>query len=184
MKFERHSPKAHVQALGLTFLRGASAQRALSTGDGESAAFAWDIGSWFPAVIIAAGILGYYTFQTSSRQYAQLGEETIAQTLLVGGPAAASEEVERYIRVTLTTTCIGWSTRTILGTIDSVWLPAAAGRDSERAIGSPRRSRWKWSFNGRARDDRKSASRFLASVSTTPRASSLDLDVDGPERIS
>ncbi|MGB5697490.1 MAG: HAMP domain-containing sensor histidine kinase [Polyangiales bacterium] len=75
-----------------------------------------------PAVLIAAGILGYYTFR-SSREHAELGEETIAQSLL----SVAQERVERIERYIL----IADKTVFLLvdpndsSTIDSVWLPQA-----------------------------------------------------------
>ena len=47
------------------------------------------------AVIVAAGILGYYTFR-SSREHTQLGEETIAQSLLTVAQQRV-ERIERYI---------------------------------------------------------------------------------------
>jgi two-component system phosphate regulon sensor histidine kinase PhoR len=81
-------------------------------------------GYWIlvPAVIIAAGILGYYTFR-SSRQYAQLGEETIAQTLLSVAQQGV-REVERYIRAA-DNSVYRLVNPNDSGTIDSVWLPVA-----------------------------------------------------------
>ena len=46
-----------------------------------------------PAILVAAGILGYYTFR-SAREYTQLGEQTIAQSLL----SVAQQRVERLER--------------------------------------------------------------------------------------
>ena len=48
-----------------------------------------------PAILVAAGILGYYTFR-SARDHAQLGERTIAQSLLSVAQERA-ERIERYI---------------------------------------------------------------------------------------
>jgi two-component system phosphate regulon sensor histidine kinase PhoR len=83
------------------------------------------LGYWIlvPAVIIAAGILGYYTFQTS-REYTELGEQTIAQSLLSVAQQRV-EEVERYIR-SADSTVYRLVNPNDSGTIDSVWLPAAA----------------------------------------------------------
>jgi len=75
-----------------------------------------------PAVLIAAGILGYYTFR-SSREHTQLGEQTIAQSLL----SVAQQRVERIERY------IVLADRTVLrlvnpndsSTLDTVWLPQA-----------------------------------------------------------
>ena len=48
-----------------------------------------------PAILVAAGILGFYTFR-SSREYTQLGDETIAQSLLSVAQQRV-ERIERYI---------------------------------------------------------------------------------------
>lgn len=82
------------------------------------------LGYWIlvPAVIIAAGILGYYTFR-SSQEHAELGEETIAQSLLSVAQQRV-QEVERYIR-SADNTVYRLVNPNDSGTIDSVWLPAA-----------------------------------------------------------
>ena len=81
-------------------------------------------GYWIlvPAVIIAAGILGYYTFR-SSQEHAQLGEETIAQSLLSVAQQRV-QEVERYIRAA-DSTVYRLVNPNDSSTIDTVWLPAA-----------------------------------------------------------
>ena len=43
-----------------------------------------------PAILVAAGILGYYTF-LSAREHTELGEQTIARSLL----SVAQQRVER-----------------------------------------------------------------------------------------
>lgn len=76
-----------------------------------------------PAILVAAGILGYYTFQ-SARERTQLGEQTIAQSLLSVAQQKV-ERIERYIDI---------ADRTVFrlvdpndsSTIDTVWLPQAA----------------------------------------------------------
>ncbi|KPK11321.1 MAG: hypothetical protein AMJ62_16295 [Myxococcales bacterium SG8_38] len=50
-----------------------------------------------PAVLVATGILGYYTFR-SSREHTQLGEQTIAQSLLSVAQQRV-EQIERFILV-------------------------------------------------------------------------------------
>ena len=75
-----------------------------------------------PAILVAAGILGYYTF-LSAREHTQLGEQTIAQSLLSVAQQRV-ERIERYIDI---------ADRTVFrlvdpndsSTIDTVWLPQA-----------------------------------------------------------
>ena len=75
-----------------------------------------------PAILVAAGIFGYYTFR-SARAHTQLGEQTIAQSLLSVAQQRV-ERIERYIVV---------ADRTVFrlvdpndsSTIDTVWLPQA-----------------------------------------------------------
>jgi len=78
-----------------------------------------------PAILVAAGILGYYTFR-SSREHTQLGEETIAQSLLTVAQERV-ERIERYIAI-----ADGTVFRLVdpndSSTIDSVWLPQAEGQ--------------------------------------------------------
>ena len=82
------------------------------------------IGYWLlvPAIIIAAGILGYYTFR-SSIEHKELGEETIAQSLLSVAQQGV-EELERYIR-SADNTVFRLVNPNDSSTIDAVWLPAA-----------------------------------------------------------
>ena len=82
------------------------------------------VGYWLlvPAIIIAAGILGYYTFR-SSIEHKELGEETIAQSLLSVAQQGV-EEVERYIR-SADNTVFRLVNPNDSSTIDTVWLPEA-----------------------------------------------------------
>jgi two-component system phosphate regulon sensor histidine kinase PhoR len=83
------------------------------------------VGYWLlvPAIIIAAGILGYYTFR-SAIDYKELGEETIAQSLLSVAREGV-DEVERYIR-SADNAVFRLVDPNDSSTIDTVWLPAAA----------------------------------------------------------
>ena len=82
------------------------------------------IGYWLlvPAVIIAAGILGYYTFRSAAEQ-AELREQTIAQSLLSVAQQSV-EEVERYIQ-RADAMVFRLVDPNDSSTIDTVWLPAA-----------------------------------------------------------
>jgi len=82
-------------------------------------------GYWLlvPAIIIAAGILGYYTFR-SAIEHTALGEETIAQSLLSVAEQGV-EEVERYIR-NADNAVFRLVDPNDSSTIDRVWLPEAA----------------------------------------------------------
>ncbi len=73
-----------------------------------------------PAILVAAGILGFYTFR-SSREYTQLGDETIAQSLLSVAQQRV-ERIERYI-VIADGTVFRLVDPNDSSTIDSVWLP-------------------------------------------------------------
>lgn len=73
-----------------------------------------------PAVLVAAGILGFYTFR-SSREYTQLGDETIAQSLLSVAQQRV-ERIERYIVIS-DGTVFRLVDPNDSSTIDSVWLP-------------------------------------------------------------
>jgi len=75
-----------------------------------------------PAILVAAGILGYYTFR-SSREHTQLGEQTIAQSLLSVAQQRV-ERIERYI-VIADGTVFRLIDPNDSSTIDSVWLPQA-----------------------------------------------------------
>lgn len=75
-----------------------------------------------PAILIAAGILGFYTFR-SSREHTELGEQTIAQSLLSVAQQRV-ERIERYIVIADHTT-FRLVDPNDSGTIDTVWLPQA-----------------------------------------------------------
>lgn len=75
-----------------------------------------------PAILIAAGILGYYTFR-SAREHTQLGEQTIAQSLLSVAQQRV-ERIERYI-VIADHTVFRLVDPNDSSTIDTVWRPQA-----------------------------------------------------------
>jgi len=75
-----------------------------------------------PAILVAAGILGYYTFR-SAREHTQLGEQTIAQSLLSVAQQRV-ERIERYI-VIADHTVVRLVDPNDSSTIDTVWLPQA-----------------------------------------------------------
>jgi len=75
-----------------------------------------------PAILVATGILGFYTFR-SSREYTLLGDETIAQSLLSVAQQRV-ERIERYI-VIADGTVFRLVDPNDSSTIDSVWLPQA-----------------------------------------------------------
>lgn len=78
-----------------------------------------------PAILVAAGILGYYTFR-SAQERTQLGEQTIAQSLLSVAQQRVAR-IEGYIDI---------ADRAVFrlidpndsSTIDTVWLPQAAAQ--------------------------------------------------------
>jgi len=76
-----------------------------------------------PAILIAAGILGFYTFR-SARQHTQLGEQTIAQSLLSVAQQRV-ERIERYIDIA-DHTVFRLVDPNDSSTIDTIWLPQAA----------------------------------------------------------
>jgi two-component system phosphate regulon sensor histidine kinase PhoR len=78
-----------------------------------------------PAILIAAGILGYYTF-LSAREHTQLGEETIARSLLLVAQQRV-ERIERYIEIA-DHTVFRLVDPNDSSTIDTVWLPQAAAQ--------------------------------------------------------
>jgi two-component system phosphate regulon sensor histidine kinase PhoR len=75
-----------------------------------------------PAILIAAGILGYYTFRLA-REHTQLGEQTIAQSLLSVAQQRV-EQIERYI-VLVDNTVFRLIDPNNSGTLDTIWLPEA-----------------------------------------------------------
>ncbi|MGB8332627.1 MAG: HAMP domain-containing sensor histidine kinase [Polyangiales bacterium] len=75
-----------------------------------------------PAILVAAGILGYYTFR-SARQHTLLGEQTIAQSLLSVAQERV-ERIERYIAIA-DARVFGLVDPNDSSTLDTVWLPQA-----------------------------------------------------------
>lgn len=85
-----------------------------------------------PAILIAAGILGYFTFRLA-REHTQLGQQTIAQSLLSVAQQRV-EQIERYITVA-DNTVFRLVDPNNSSTIDTVWLPEAqAQTPSVRAV--------------------------------------------------
>jgi two-component system phosphate regulon sensor histidine kinase PhoR len=78
-----------------------------------------------PAILVAAAILGYYTF-SSAREYAQLGESAIVQSLLSVAQQRV-ERIENYITVADNTVLRSVDPNDS-STIDSLWLPLAETR--------------------------------------------------------
>ncbi|MEM7137708.1 MAG: HAMP domain-containing sensor histidine kinase [Myxococcota bacterium] len=78
-----------------------------------------------PAIIVAAGILGYYTV-SSARKYAELGDSAIARSLLSVAQQRV-ERIENYI-VTADERVAQLVNPNDSSTIDSTWLPQAAAR--------------------------------------------------------
>jgi two-component system phosphate regulon sensor histidine kinase PhoR len=75
-----------------------------------------------PAILVAAGILGYYTFR-SAREQTRLGAQTIAQSLLSVAQDRV-ERIERYI-VLADAKVFALVDPNDPSTIDTVWLPQA-----------------------------------------------------------
>ena len=75
-----------------------------------------------PAILIAAAILGYYTF-SSAREYAQLGESAIVQSLLSVAQQRV-ERIENYI-IAADDTVLRLVNPNDSSTIDALWLPQA-----------------------------------------------------------
>lgn len=78
-----------------------------------------------PAILVAAAILGYYTF-SSAREYAQLGESAIVQSLLSVAQQRV-ERIENYITVADNTVLRSVDPNDS-STIDALWLPLAETR--------------------------------------------------------
>ena len=127
-----------------------------------------------PAILVAAGILGVYTFR-SSREYTQLGDETIAQSLLSVAQQRV-ERIERYI-VIADGTVFRLVDPNDSSTIDSVWLPQAVTQTpSVRSVLllDPDGNVIQWA----SREDKKTRRAFLR----TFRQKLLGtLDLDSPE---
>ena len=129
-----------------------------------------------PAILIAAGILGYYTFR-SAREHTQLGEQTIAQSLLSVAQQRV-ERIERYI-IIADNTVFHLVDPQDPGTLDSVWLPQAETQtpgvrsvlliDNEGNI-------VQWA----SREDKKTRRAFLRNFRQTL-VKSLELDPPDPE---
>jgi len=128
-----------------------------------------------PAVIVAAGILGYYTFR-SSREHTQLGEETIAQSLLTVAQQRV-ERIERYI-VIADGTAFRLVNPNDSSTLDSVWLPQAeAQTPSVRSVllVDPDGEIIQWA----SREDKKTRRAFLRTFRQRL-VNTLDLDSAEP----
>ncbi len=127
-----------------------------------------------PAILVAAGILGFYTFR-SSREYTQLGDETIAQSLLSVAQQRV-ERIERYI-VIADGTVFRLVDPNDSSTVDSVWLPQAeAQTPSVRSVLllDPEGEIIQWA----SREDKRTRRAFLR----TFRQQLLEsLELDSPE---
>ena len=138
------------------------------------------LGYWIlvPAVLIAAGILGYYTFR-SSREHAELREQTIAQSLLSVAQQGV-EEVERYVRAA-DNTVFRLVDPNNSSTIDTIWLPEAKSQTpSVRSVLLVDREGniIQWAST----DDRKTRRAFLR-VFRQELLETLDLDSPDPHRL-
>ncbi len=78
-----------------------------------------------PAILIATAILGYYTF-SSAREYAQLGESAIVQSLLSVAQQRV-ERIENYI-IAADNTVLRLVDPNDSSTIDALWLPQAGAQ--------------------------------------------------------
>jgi two-component system phosphate regulon sensor histidine kinase PhoR len=78
-----------------------------------------------PAILVATAILGYYTFR-SSRAHIQLGEQTIAQSLLSVAQQRV-EQIERYILVA-DSAVFRLVNSNDSSTLDTAWLPEASSQ--------------------------------------------------------
>ena len=128
-----------------------------------------------PAILVAAGILGFYTFR-SSRQYTQLGDETIAQSLLSVAQQRV-ERIERYI-VIADGTVFRLIDPNDSSTIDSVWLPQAESQTpSVRSVLllDPDGDVIQWA----SREDKKTRRAFLRTF-RQQMLETLDLDSSEP----
>ena len=128
-----------------------------------------------PAILVAAGILGYYTFR-SAREYTQLGEQTIAQSLLSVAQQRV-ERIERYI-VIADGTVFRLVDPNDSSTIDSVWLPQAeAQTPSVRSVllVDPDGNIIQWA----SREDKKTRRSFLR-MFRQRLVGTLDLDSSEP----
>ena len=128
-----------------------------------------------PAILVAAGILGYYTFR-SAREYTQLGEQTIAQSLLSVAQQRV-ERLERYI-VIADGTVFRLVDPNDSSTIDSVWLPQAeAQTPSVRSVllVDPDGNIIQWA----SREDKKTRRSFLR-MFRQRLVGTLDLDSSEP----
>lgn len=135
------------------------------------------VGYWIlvPAVIIAAGILGYYTFR-SSLELTQLGQQTIAQSLLSVAQQGVGR-VERYINAA-DNNVFRLVDPNDSSTIDTVWLPEAETQTpSVRSVllVDPEGNVIQWAST----DDRKTRRAFLR-VFRQELLKSLELDSPEP----
>ncbi len=128
-----------------------------------------------PAILVAAAILGYYTIR-SSRDYAQLGAQTIAQSLLSVAQQRV-ERIERYISVADHTT-FRLVDPNDSSTIDTIWLPQAETQTpSVRSVLllDPDRNIIQWA----SREDKRARRSFLR-VFRQDLVKSLDLEAAEP----
>jgi two-component system phosphate regulon sensor histidine kinase PhoR len=128
-----------------------------------------------PAVIIAAGILGYYTFR-SSLELTQLGQQTIAQSLLSLAQQGVGR-VERYINA-VDSTVFRLVDPNDSSTIDTAWLPEAETQTpSVRSVllVDPEGNIIQWAST----DDKKKRRAFLR-VFRQELVGSLELDAPEP----
>ena len=131
-----------------------------------------------PAILIAAGILGYYTF-LSAREHTQLGEQTIAQSLLSVAQQRV-ERIERYIDIA-DHTVFRLVDPNDSSTVDTVWLPQAAAQTpsvSSVLLIDPDGNLIQWA----SREDKKSRRAFLR-VFRQNLLNSLELDSPDPGRL-
>jgi two-component system phosphate regulon sensor histidine kinase PhoR len=138
------------------------------------------IGYWLlvPAVIIAAGILGFYTFR-SSMEHRELREQTIAQSLLSVAQKGV-EEVERYIR-SADATVFRLVDPNDSSTVDTVWLPEAK-RQTPSARSVLLIDREGNVLQWASTEDRKTRRTFLR-IFRQELVSSLELDAPDPHQL-
>lgn len=131
-----------------------------------------------PAILVATGILGYYTFR-SSRAHIQLGEQTIAQSLLSVAQQRV-EQIERYILLA-DNAVLRLVDPNDSSTIDTVWLPEASSQTpSIQAVllVDENGNVMQWA----SREDRKSRRAFLR-VFRQDLVQALDLDSAEPNQL-
>lgn len=130
-----------------------------------------------PAVLVATAILGYYTFR-SARAHIQLGEQTIAQSLLSVAQQRV-EQIERFILVA-DNTVFRLVNPSDSSTIDTVWLPAA-GSQTPSVLAVLLVDQDGNVIQWASREDRKTRRAFLR-VFRQKLVDSLELDSPEPNR--